>query len=54
MLFIWGHMVVVLGFLFITFFNRPRAAIFVGYLLVAASVVIGALLETLHAQVTVM
>ena len=52
MLVVWGHTVVVLGFFFSTFFNRPRAATFVGYLIVVASVVVASLLETL--QVTVM
>ncbi len=48
LLVMWGHSVVVLGFFFSTLFSRPRTATFVGYLIVVASVIVAALLETLQ------
>ena len=47
---LWGHSQVVLGFFFANFFNGPRTATIVGYILVIAGVMISLILELLQVR----
>ena len=42
---IWGHSQVVLGFFFANFFNGPRTATIIGYILVIAGILVAEVLE---------
>ncbi len=51
MFWLWGHAQVVLGFFFSNFFNSPRIATIVGYILVVAGVMVSLLLELLQVRI---